>query len=124
MASGEAHQDQSFPIKIKFKQFTPPNSVKIGEDYLLHIEWKNRDNSQSYEGSFVLFVSLENEKLHPLDVYCVYGCNIIEGTERNNGLEYIFPSQEFLSHESGVNEITILYFRPGDFNWVLAIAET
>jgi hypothetical protein len=122
MANGEA-QGHPQPIHIKFKQHEPVDSVKIGEDYLLHIEWKNRDNKLSYEGYFVFLVSLENDEIGSSDLECIYDGQIIEAKVTSSGLEYHFPVCMFLSHESGFDEFSIIYQKPGKYSLDIAIAQ-
>jgi hypothetical protein len=122
MSNGKT-QGHPQPIHIKFEQNTPVDSVKIGEDYLLHIEWKNRDNRQSYDGYFVIQVSLENRNVESFDLECSYEGQVIDARVTDTGLEYHLPIQSFQAHEVGYDEISISYNKPGKYNLDIAIAQ-
>jgi len=123
LGSGESQNDQAFPIKIKFKQHFPPKSVKIEENYVLHIEWKNRDNYRSYNGQFVFKVNLKDRKIVVSDLKCIYREQIIEAVEANDCLEFWLPCQEFPCLDSDYVEVTIQYFSSGEYLWDIAIAQ-
>ncbi len=123
LANGKTQQGHPEPIHIKLKQHKLVDSIKIGEEYVLLVEWKNRDNRQAYEGYFVLHVNLENDDVESSDLECIYDGQIIEARVTSRGLEYHFPVQSFLSHESGFEEFTISYYKPGDYRLAIAIAQ-
>lgn len=122
-AKGKTQLGHPSPIHIKFDQHKPVGSVKIGEKYLLHLEWKNRDNQQSYDGYFVLKVNLEKDKVELADLECIYEDQIIEASITSSGIEYHFPVQKFVSHESGVEDFSVIYYKPGKYNLDIAIAQ-
>lgn len=123
LASGSSENSQVQPIKIKFKQFKPPISVKVEEDYVLHVEWKNRDNYRSYNGQFVFKVYLKNENIVISDLEFVYRDQIIEAVKVWDGLEFRLPSQEFLCLDAGYVEVIIQYFTLGEYVWDIAISQ-
>lgn len=122
LANAKVHSHPQ-PIHIKLNHHNKIDSIKVGEDYLLYIEWKNRDNKQSYYGYFVIQVSLENSDVESTDLECSYKGQIIEAIVSDEGLEYHLPLHSFQPHEVGNEEISISYHKPGKYNLDIAIAQ-